>query len=83
MSTPGDMRAPGASTGVAVLEVAMDELAYEIGIDRVELRVRNFVHRDHDNNKQPNSSRPGNCIPAIAKVRKVSAGQSVTPNHIQ
>jgi xanthine dehydrogenase YagR molybdenum-binding subunit len=61
LSTPGDMRAPGAATGVAALEVAMDELAYEIGIDPLDLRVRNFVHRDQDNNKQLTSKALHSC----------------------
>ena len=51
LSTPGDMRAPGAATGVTALEIAMDELAVEIGMDPLELRVRNFVHRDQDNDR--------------------------------
>lgn len=50
-STPGDMRAPGAATGVTALEAAMDELAYEIGIDPLELRIRNFAHRDQNRDK--------------------------------
>lgn len=49
VSTPGDMRAPGAATGVTALEAAMDELSYEVGIDPVELRRRNFA--DHDQNR--------------------------------
>jgi xanthine dehydrogenase YagR molybdenum-binding subunit len=39
----------------------MDELAYEIGIDPVELRVRNFVHRDQDNDKQLTSKALHSC----------------------
>ncbi|CDN51589.1 xanthine dehydrogenase family protein molybdopterin-binding subunit [Neorhizobium galegae] len=52
VSTPGDMRAPGAATGVTALEMAMDELAYEVGIDPVELRLRNFATRDQNQDKQ-------------------------------
>lgn len=52
MSTPGDMRAPGAATGVTALEVAIDELASEIGLDPLELRIRNFIHRDQNEDKQ-------------------------------
>ncbi len=52
VSTPGDMRAPGAATGVTALETAMDELAYEVGIDPLELRVINFVHRDQNTDKE-------------------------------
>lgn len=31
--TTGDMRAPGAATGMTFFEMAMDELAYEAGVD--------------------------------------------------
>jgi xanthine dehydrogenase YagR molybdenum-binding subunit len=51
VSTPGDMRAPGAATGVTALETAMDELAYAVGIDPLELRIKNFVHRDQNTDK--------------------------------
>jgi xanthine dehydrogenase YagR molybdenum-binding subunit len=51
VSTPGDMRAPGAATGITALETAMDELAYEVGIDPLELRSINFVHRDQNQDK--------------------------------
>ena len=52
VSTPGDMRAPGAATGVFALESAIDELSYEVGIDPLEMRVRNFVHVDQNEGKQ-------------------------------
>ncbi|SEL18253.1 xanthine dehydrogenase, molybdenum binding subunit apoprotein [Pseudoxanthomonas sp. GM95] len=42
--TPIDMRAPGAAHGMHALEVAMDELSYEIGIDPLELRLKNYAH---------------------------------------
>jgi len=41
--TPMDMRAPGAAHGVHALEVAMDELSYEIGIDPLALRLKNYA----------------------------------------
>lgn len=41
--TPIDMRAPGASHGMHALEVAMDELANEIGIDPLALRLKNYA----------------------------------------
>jgi xanthine dehydrogenase YagR molybdenum-binding subunit len=52
--TPTFTRAPGESVGVFTLEVAMDELAYELGIDPVELRLRN--HADVDAHGHPWSS---------------------------
>jgi xanthine dehydrogenase YagR molybdenum-binding subunit len=39
--TPSWMRAPGECPGMFALESAMDELAREIGIDPIELRIRN------------------------------------------
>lgn len=44
--SPIDMRAPGAAHGVHALEVAMDELSYAVGIDPLELRLKNYT--DHD-----------------------------------
>jgi xanthine dehydrogenase YagR molybdenum-binding subunit len=44
--TPTFTRAPGESAGVFALETAMDELAYELGIDPVELRLRNHTPTD-------------------------------------
>jgi xanthine dehydrogenase YagR molybdenum-binding subunit len=44
--TPTFTRGPGESTGMFVLESAMDELAHELGIDPIELRLRN--HADVD-----------------------------------
>ncbi|MEA9772928.1 xanthine dehydrogenase family protein molybdopterin-binding subunit [Xanthomonas campestris pv. raphani] len=41
--TPIDMRAPGAAHGVHALEVAMDELSYEIGMDPLALRLKNYA----------------------------------------
>ncbi|MEA2689388.1 MAG: xanthine dehydrogenase YagR molybdenum-binding subunit [Candidatus Eremiobacteraeota bacterium] len=47
-ATPTYMRAPGESSGSFALESAMDELAYALGIDPVELRVRNDTERDSE-----------------------------------
>ncbi|MEV0231036.1 xanthine dehydrogenase family protein molybdopterin-binding subunit [Nonomuraea sp. NPDC050786] len=40
------MRAPGESIGTFALESAMDELACELGMDPIELRMRNEPARD-------------------------------------
>ncbi len=39
--TPRWMRAPGEAPGMVGLECALDELAVELGLDPVELRIRN------------------------------------------
>jgi xanthine dehydrogenase YagR molybdenum-binding subunit len=41
--TPTFTRGPGEAVGVFTLECAMDELAAELGIDPVELRLRNLA----------------------------------------
>jgi len=52
------MRAPGEAVGLLALEVAMDELAERIGIDPVELRIRNDVQFDPEKGPaRPFSSR--------------------------
>jgi xanthine dehydrogenase YagR molybdenum-binding subunit len=44
--TPTFMRGPGEATGSFALECAMDELAGQIGVDPIELRLRNFTETD-------------------------------------
>jgi xanthine dehydrogenase YagR molybdenum-binding subunit len=63
--TPGDMRAPGAATGIFALESAMDELAYEANIDPVELRLANWI--DHDQNED---------LPITAKAQRECYAQA-------
>jgi xanthine dehydrogenase YagR molybdenum-binding subunit len=41
-----DVRAPGEAPGLLAVESAMDELSYALGIDPVELRIRNEPERD-------------------------------------
>jgi len=48
VSTPCDMRAPGAATGMAALECAMDELAVALKMDPLELRLRNYSDLQQD-----------------------------------
>ncbi len=44
--TAGSVRAPGEAVGMPALEAAMDVLAEEVGIDPVELRLRNIPDTD-------------------------------------
>ncbi|MFE5679872.1 xanthine dehydrogenase family protein molybdopterin-binding subunit [Streptomyces erythrochromogenes] len=46
--TPSWMRAPGEAPGMYALESAMDELADALGIDPIELRVRNEPRTEPD-----------------------------------
>ncbi len=49
--TPDFMRAPGAVWGVYALECAMDELAFNAGIDPIQLRLKNYSEKDQMVNK--------------------------------
>jgi xanthine dehydrogenase YagR molybdenum-binding subunit len=44
--TSGDMRAPGAATGMTLFEIAMDEMAYAAGRDPLDLRLVNYSDID-------------------------------------
>jgi xanthine dehydrogenase YagR molybdenum-binding subunit len=50
--SPSWMRAPGEAPGMYALESALDELADELGLDPIELRVRN------EPDVEPDSGRP-------------------------
>lgn len=54
--SPLDMRAPGGATGVPPMECTMDELAYKLNIDPLELRLRNYSEID-DSKKKPFTSK--------------------------
>jgi xanthine dehydrogenase YagR molybdenum-binding subunit len=53
---PTFMRAPGEATGTFGLESAMDELAYKLNIDPIELRMINHAQADQEH-KLPYSSK--------------------------
>ncbi|HZT58756.1 MAG TPA: xanthine dehydrogenase family protein molybdopterin-binding subunit [Pyrinomonadaceae bacterium] len=48
VGTPTYMRAPGECSGMFALESALDELAYKLNIDPVQLRVVNHADTDPD-----------------------------------
>ncbi len=48
---PTYMRAPGESSGMFVLESAMDELAYALRMDPLALRLANYAERDEQKDK--------------------------------
>jgi xanthine dehydrogenase YagR molybdenum-binding subunit len=59
--TPIDMRAPGATWGVYAIECAMDELAYKLGIDPLELRLKNYAEKDQNQDKPYSSKELREC----------------------
>jgi xanthine dehydrogenase YagR molybdenum-binding subunit len=46
LGVPTYMRAPGESTGSFALESALDELAYALHMDPVQLRLQNYAEKD-------------------------------------
>ena len=50
IGTPSFTRAPGEAPGSFALEVALDEMAYRVGIDPLELRLRNYAEKDENKN---------------------------------
>merc|ERR1711969_53648 len=53
--TPGPMRAPGEATGSAALEVAMDRMAEEAGMDPLDFRLLNYAETDPASGKEYSS----------------------------
>lgn len=60
-NTPTWMRAPGAVSGMFALECAMDELAYELKIDPLELRLINYADVDPQSGKPWSSKALREC----------------------
>ena len=50
IATPTPMRAPGENPGLFALESAMDELAYKLNIDPVQLRIINHSDKNEHTN---------------------------------
>ena len=46
VGVPAPMRGPGEATGSFALESALDELSYALGLDPIELRLRNYAEKD-------------------------------------
>ena len=65
--TPTYMRAPGEASGVFALESAMDELAVALGIDPVELRLRNEPEQDEFKQLPFSSRSTRECYRAAAE----------------
>jgi xanthine dehydrogenase YagR molybdenum-binding subunit len=59
--SPLDMRAPGAAHGMHALEVAMDELAYELKMDPLALRLVNYAEKNPLEDKPYSSKELRQC----------------------
>ncbi len=70
----GWMRAPGISASIFALESAMDELAHDLGLDPLEMRLRNYAAA---NRNPANRGAARACSTATARARISSAGTGV------
>jgi xanthine dehydrogenase YagR molybdenum-binding subunit len=61
LNTPTWMRAPGAVSGMFALECAMDELAYALKLDPLELRLINYAETDPESGKPFSSKALREC----------------------
>nr|WP_294924372.1 xanthine dehydrogenase family protein molybdopterin-binding subunit [uncultured Flavobacterium sp.] len=59
--SPLDMRAPGGSTGMHAIEITMDELAYKLNMDPLELRLINYSEIDKSTDKEYSSKQLREC----------------------
>ncbi|MET9448688.1 xanthine dehydrogenase family protein molybdopterin-binding subunit [Streptomyces cinerochromogenes] len=60
--SPSWMRAPGEAPGMYALESALDELAGALGLDPVELRVRNEPEREPESGRPFSSRHVVECL---------------------
>ncbi|WP_231427390.1 xanthine dehydrogenase family protein molybdopterin-binding subunit [Pedobacter sp. Leaf250] len=65
---PTYTRGPGKSTGSFALESAMDELAYKLNMDPIELRIKNEPSKDPSNGKPWSSRTTVKCLKEGAKA---------------
>lgn len=73
VGTPTFQRAPGEATGTFALESAIDELAYRLAVDPIELRLRNEPAIDPDKQLPWSSRRLSQCYASGAKAFNWSA----------
>ncbi|MBE7173235.1 MAG: xanthine dehydrogenase family protein molybdopterin-binding subunit [Williamsia sp.] len=84
---PTYTRGPGKSTGSYALEAAMDELAYKLGMDPIQFRLKNEPARDPSSGKPWSSRATVQCLEAGAKAfgwekRKPEPGQNRQGNYL-
>ena len=76
VGVPTFQRAPGLATGTFALEVAMDELAYALERDPLELRLRNYATLEPHSGKEFSSKYLREFVTATR--RRDSAGRGAT-----
>lgn len=76
--TAGSVRAPGEAVGMPALECAMDILAEKVGLDPVELRLRNIPDKDPEEDLPFSSHKLAECLTQGAEAFEWDAGPRKT-----
>ncbi|MBC6989951.1 xanthine dehydrogenase family protein molybdopterin-binding subunit [Hymenobacter sp. BT491] len=66
--TPSWMRAPGDMPGSFAIECAMDDLAAQLGLDPIRVRLRNYADKDPDTGKPWSSKSLKQCYARGAEL---------------
>jgi xanthine dehydrogenase YagR molybdenum-binding subunit len=84
---PTPMRAPLEGVGLVAVEIAMDELAYQLGMDPLDLRLKNYAEVDPSDGKPFSSKKLRECYAEgarrfgwserVAKPRSMRAGHDL------
>jgi xanthine dehydrogenase YagR molybdenum-binding subunit len=61
LGAPTFQRAPGEAPGTFAIESAMDELAISLGMDPVELRLKNYAEKDPESGREWSSKSLREC----------------------
>ena len=80
--TAGSVRAPGEAVGMPALESAMDVLAEKVGIDPVELRLKNIPDQDPEEGLPFSSHKLAECLKQGAEAFGWDSGPR-EPRHSQ
>jgi xanthine dehydrogenase YagR molybdenum-binding subunit len=67
LGVPTFQRAPGEATGTFALESALDELAYKLKMDPIELRLKNYAEKDPESDKPWTSKNLRQCYTQAAE----------------
>ena len=67
LGTPSFMRAPGESVGTYSLECAMDEMAYELKMDPIDFRLKNYAEQDPEKGRPWSSKSLKECYAQAAE----------------
>ena len=66
--SPTFMRAPGEMPGIFALECALDDLAYQVGVDPLQIRLLNYADTDPSNGKPWSTKSLKECYARGAEI---------------